>query len=301
MDDAAGTTPTRATAASTQIDDQRQQLQVAFTFTSGTPQGQESAIVVGDTLYFVTPYPEQPLCDRPSPKPAATEVEVRSKPAAAVAGRPAASRQSRPGLFERPVYLQRARRAHARGRCRDRQIVEDPRRRFHRGRDHHHGAARGEGQGAGRQFRRGVRRARLADGSQRLRRSIAWRAYTTGPDKDVLIGPRVQAVLSAIRGRTSACRPGRRGVEDRRRHGVGLDLLRPRARSHLLRHSNPGPVESRGSGPAKTTGPTASSRAIPTRARRAGSINTRRTISGIIRRVNENLMLDLTWRASRAR
>src|SRR6187551_1547808 len=33
-------------------------LQVAMTFSSGTTQGQESApIVAGDTLYFVTPYP----------------------------------------------------------------------------------------------------------------------------------------------------------------------------------------------------------------------------------------------------
>src|SRR5690349_17940751 len=35
-----------------------QNLEVAFTFSAGTLLGQESApLVIGDTLYFVTPYP----------------------------------------------------------------------------------------------------------------------------------------------------------------------------------------------------------------------------------------------------
>ena len=34
-------------------------------------------------------------------------------------------------------------------------------------------------------------------------------------------------------------------LEDRRRHGVGLDLLRPGAGPHLLRHRQPRPVEPR--------------------------------------------------------
>ena len=61
---------------------------------------------------------------------------------------------------------------------------------------------------------------------------IAWRAYSTGPDKDVLIGPRLQAVLRAGPGqgpRRHDLAAG--GLEDRRRHRVGLDLLRPGART----------------------------------------------------------------------
>ena len=37
-------------------------LRLAFTFPLGVERGQEAApIVVGDTMYVVTPYPEQPL------------------------------------------------------------------------------------------------------------------------------------------------------------------------------------------------------------------------------------------------
>ena len=126
-------------------------------------------------------------------------------------------------------------------------------------RDDDDGAARREGQGARRQQRRRVRRARLAHGARRSAPArIAWRAYSTGPDSDVLIGPRLQAVLRAgpRQGpRRQHLAAGR--VEDRRRHGVGLDLVRPRARPHLLRHRQPGPVEPRAAARATTSGPAA--------------------------------------------
>ena len=55
---------------------------------------------------------------------------------------------------------------------------------------------------------------------------IAWSAYTAGPDKDVLIGPEFQAVLSA------GSRPGSgsqnlasRCVENWRRRRLGMDFL----------------------------------------------------------------------------
>ena len=72
---------------------------------------------------------------------------------------------------------------------------------------------------------------------------VVWTAYDTGPDKDVLIGPYFKPFYAKDRGQ----RPRRVDVaaghvEDRRRHDVGMDLLRSRARSDLLRHRRiPGP------------------------------------------------------------
>ena len=75
---------------------------------------------------------------------------------------------------------------------------------------------------------------------------IAWRAYSTGPDKDVLIGRQVQAVLRPGPGQGSRRQDlAARGMEDRRRHRVGLDLLRPGAEPDLLRHRQSRPVEPR--------------------------------------------------------
>ena len=87
----------------------------------------------------------------------------------------------------------------------------------------------------------------------------------TGPDADVLIGPRLQAVLRQRQGQG----PGRQilaagRVEDGRRHDVGMDLVRPRAEPDLSRHGEPGPVESRAAARATTSGPPAFSRATPT-------------------------------------
>jgi lanthanide-dependent methanol dehydrogenase len=66
---------------------------------------------------------------------------------------------------------------------------------------------------------------------------IAWRAYHTGPDSEVLIGPDE--------------RPGPRRedlaagcLEDRRRNDVGLDPIRSGPRYDLLRHRQSGAVES---------------------------------------------------------
>ena len=75
---------------------------------------------------------------------------------------------------------------------------------------------------------------------------LAWRAYHTGPDKDVLIGARFQAVLRAGPGQGSRRHhlAGRR-VEDRRRRRLGLDLLRSRTRPDLLRHRQSRALEPR--------------------------------------------------------
>ncbi len=59
-----------------------------------------------------------------------------------------------------------------------------------------------------------------------------WRAFSTGPDSDVLIGPDFQPHYAQDRGQDLGVKtwpPGALGA--RRRHGVGLDLLRPRTES----------------------------------------------------------------------
>ena len=52
-----------------------------------------------------------------------------------------------------------------------------------------------------------------------------------------------------------------RRMEDRRRQGLGLDLLRPATRPHLLRHRQPGPVEPRAAAGRQQVDVRASSRA----------------------------------------
>src|SRR6186713_2116671 len=62
-------------------------LQVAMTFSSGTTQGQESApIVVDDTLYFVTPYPNILYAIDLTKPGGAVKWKVNSKAAAASQG-----------------------------------------------------------------------------------------------------------------------------------------------------------------------------------------------------------------------
>ena len=55
-------------------------LKVAWTFSTGVNRGHEAApIVVGNTMYVVTPYPEHPLRARPDEAGRAAEVEVRAE------------------------------------------------------------------------------------------------------------------------------------------------------------------------------------------------------------------------------
>ena len=64
-----------------------------------------------------------------------------------------------------------------------------------------------------------------------------WRAYHTGPDKDVLIGPDFKPFYAKDRGEDLGVKYlDRRPMEDGRRHAMGLDYLRSRIESHLLRH-----------------------------------------------------------------
>ena len=142
-----------------------QQLAVAWTFSTGMVAGHEAApLVVGDTMYIVTPFPNTLYAFDLSRPGAPMRWRYDPKPLAAVAGCGLLrSRQSRGGVCRRAGVLQHARQPDGGGgRQHRRGEVDHPARRHQQGRDDDDGAARGEGAGAGRQQRRRVRRARLA-------------------------------------------------------------------------------------------------------------------------------------------
>ena len=88
----------------------------------------------------------------------------------------------------------------------------------------------------------------IADGS------LAWRAYSTGPDEEMLVDPESDHVArQADRRQLVARQLGRRPVADRRRHHLGLVQLRSRARSRLLRHRQPRRPGTRRSGRVTTS------------------------------------------------
>ena len=64
-----------------------------------------------------------------------------------------------------------------------------------------------------------------------------WRAFNTGPDSDVKIGPDFHAFYAKDQGKDlGVTLVAGRAVEARRLHGLGLDLVRPGDQSVLLRH-----------------------------------------------------------------
>ena len=77
---------------------------------------------------------------------------------------------------------------------------------------------------------------------------LAWRAYSEGPDNEILVDPEKTTALGKPVGKDFEPEDlARRSVEDRRRLHLGLDLLRSRAESGLLRVGKSLDVES---GPA---------------------------------------------------
>ena len=69
---------------------------------------------------------------------------------------------------------------------------------------------------------------------------IVWRAYTAGPDKDVLIGSRFKPFYSQDRGQDLGVKTLAAGcMEDRRWRRLGLDLVLPATQPDLLRHRKP--------------------------------------------------------------
>ena len=98
-------------------------LRVAWSFSDGTPNGHEAApLVVGDTMYLVTPFPNLAYALDLEQGRRADQVVVRSE-ADAAGDRQGLlrHRQPRQRLRRRQAHLQPARRPHDRHRCQDRQ------------------------------------------------------------------------------------------------------------------------------------------------------------------------------------
>ena len=239
-------------------------------------KGQEAApLVVGGTMYVVTPYPNI-LYALDLTKPGAPmkwKYEPKPEPAAqGVACCDVVNRGA--ALCRRHDLLQHARRPHHRGRRRDRQGgLEDQARRHQHRRDDHDGAAGRQGQGAGRQHRRRV--SACAAGSRRSTPTtgkLAWTAYSTGPDKDVLIGPDFKPFYDSGQGQGSRRHDLAAGrLEDRRRHVWGWISYDPELEPDLSRHRQSRALEPRAAPRRQQVDGRRSSRATPTPARRAGS------------------------------
>ena len=199
-------------------------------------RGHEAApIVVGGTMYIVTPYPEHRLRARPHQARRAAEVEVRAR------SRPRAAQ----GVACCDVVNRGA--AYADGRIffntlDDQTIALDA--------DDRQASCGAPSSATSTRARRMTMAPLVVKGKVLVGNSggefgvrgwltaldaatgkIAWRAYSTGPDKDVLIGADFKPFYAQDQRqgpRRHDLAAGR--VEDRRRHGVGLDLLRPGAR-----------------------------------------------------------------------
>ena len=236
-------------------------LQVDFTFSTGVNRGHEAApIVVGNTMYIVTPYPNI-LYALDLTKPGAP-LKWKYEPQAR-AGR-AGRRVLRRGQPRRGV-LAAARCSSTRSTATPSRVDADDRQ-ASSGRPSSATSTRARritmaplvvkgkvlvGNCGGEFGVRGWLAALDADSGK-----LAWKAYNTGPDKDVLIGPDFKPFYAADQGKDLGVTTLAAGsVEDRRRHRVGLDLLRPAARPDL---STAPAIPVRGipsSVPATTSGP----------------------------------------------
>ena len=243
--------PARATARwpTSRHDSVHSARAVKATFDTGNAKGHEAApLVVGDTMYVVTPFPNILYALDLTQPGAPLKWKYEPKPRAGRAGR---------RLLRRRQPRRRLRRRHASSSTRS--TTRPSRVDAATGKElwtHASSATSTSGEtmtmaplvvkgkvlvgNSGGEF--GVRGWLTA--LDAATGAIAWRAYSTGPDTRRADRPELQAVLrTATAARTSASRrwPPRR-VEDRRRHGLGLDLLRSRARtSSTTAPAIPGP------------------------------------------------------------
>ena len=188
-----------------------------FTFSLAVNKGQEAAPIVADnTMYIVTAYPNYVYALDLTKPGAPMKWKFAPKPLPASQGVACCDVVNRGGTVDHGKYIfntldgqidrarrqdRQARLAHAAGQYQHR-------------RDHHHGAAGGRrqvyvGNSGGEMGVRGWIAA-LDENTGKL----LWKAYNTGPDKDVLIGSDFKPFY--------ACRPGqgsRRQDAGRRRPG----------------------------------------------------------------------------------
>jgi hypothetical protein len=180
--------------------DSVKQLGVTATFSTGFVRGHEAApLVVNNTMYIVTPFPNV-LYALDLTKPGApVKWKYEPKPLAAGAGSGVLRRRESRRLVRcRHDLLQHARQQDDRRRRRDRSTQMDhDARRHQQGRDDHDGAARRQGQSPRRQQWRRVGGARVADGAvhrfgQDCVACLSHRSGQGRPD-----WPALQAVLRA--------------------------------------------------------------------------------------------------------
>ena len=282
-------------------------LGVKSTFSTGYLRGHEAApLVVSGTMFVVTPFPNVVYALDLTQPGIPTKWTYHSKTLGAAQGVACCDVVNRgaPYSTDGDDLLQHARQPHHRGRGSDRTgaMGRDARR-------HQHAARRSRwrpsssngkvlvGNSGGEMGVRGWLTALDAATGQ-----IAWRAYSTGPDKDVLIGPRFKPFYGHLTG-TGSRRPhvAGRGVETGRRHRVGLDVVRSRLESRLrtaLAILGPG---MRNSDQATTSGPRESSPATPIPARQSGSTRRPPTTSSITTTSTRRSSLISAWTVRHAR
>ena len=128
--------------------------------------------------------------------------------------------------------------------------LERQERRSEEGRDDDQRPDGGQGQGHRRHQRRRVRRAGTRHRLQLKDGSKAWRAYSVGPDDQILFDANTTELGKPVGKDSSLEDLARRPVEDRRRRHLGLVLLRSAAELDLLRlgqseHLEPGAAAGR--------------------------------------------------------
>ena len=210
-------------------------LQVTMTFSTGTTEGFEAPpLVVGGTMYVITPFPNDVFALDLTKPGAPAKWVFKPKPLAAAQGVACCDVVNRGAVYSNGRHLlQHARRPDDRGRRRQRPAgVADPARQHPEGRDDHHGAAGRRGQSAGRQFGRRDGRARLARRARRRQRQARLEGLQHRPRQGRADRPALQALLRHGPGQGPRRQDlAARRVEDRRRHRLGLAQLRSRART----------------------------------------------------------------------
>ena len=169
-------------------------LGLAFTFSTATTHGYEAPpLVVNGTMYLITPFPNN-LFALDLTKPGAPQKWVfKPEPAAASQGVACCGTVNRGAVYSngKIIFNTLDGQTIAVDANSGQQTVADPARQYPKGRDADDGAAGRRRQSASSAIRAakwaseaGLRRSTKAAGSS------SWKAYHTGPDKDVLIGPR---------------------------------------------------------------------------------------------------------------
>ena len=203
-------------------------LQVEWTFSTGVLRGHEGGpLVIGDVMYVHTPFPNIVYAlDLNNDGGILWKYEPKQDPnVIPVMCCDTVNRGVAYG--DGKIILQPGRHHGGGAGCQDRQVVVgEERRSGSKGETGTARADRRQGQGPDRHLGRRVRRARLGRGLQSEGRLAGLAAYSMGPDSDTLIDPeKTTHPRQAGRQGFRHGDLGRRAVEDRRRHDLGLVLL----------------------------------------------------------------------------